>query len=279
MLAKQLIHLAGADAAGLILGARVPIVLTSRADRAEARVASCALAQLFVHRARSVVGEVVGKRWGNGGMTDAILALNAGSSSLKFALYEAGSLAPLCRARPVRPRWSGSVRDLRTAGACRGRAARPALRTRRGRGVAPRRDRARAWTHPAGGGAPGRAWRDATSPRPSASMTRFLAALDRLAPLAPATPAHNLVAIRAVAATWPGLPQVACFDTAFHRTQPRLAQLFAIPRALSDEGLVRYGFHGLSYAHVADLLPDLAGERAEGRVIVAHLGHGRACAP
>ncbi len=64
MLAKQLIHLAGADAAGLILGARVPIVLTSRADRAEARVASCALAQLFVHRARSVVGEVVGEGGG-----------------------------------------------------------------------------------------------------------------------------------------------------------------------------------------------------------------------
>ena len=100
-----------------------------------------------------------------------------------------------------------------------------------------------------------------------------LARLDRLVPLAPAHQPVALAGIRAVAEAWPGLLQVACFDTAFHRTQPCLAQLFPIPRALSDEGLLRYGFHGLSYEHVAAVLPEVAGPRAEGRVIVAHLGH------
>lgn len=72
----------------------------------------------------------------------------------------------------------------------------------------------------------------------------------------------------------PELPQVACFDTSFHRTQPRLAQLFALPRTLSDDGIIRYGFHGLSYEYIAGVLPDHMGPRADGRVIVAHLGNG-----
>jgi acetate kinase len=101
-----------------------------------------------------------------------------------------------------------------------------------------------------------------------------LAGLDRLAPLAPAHQPHNLAGIRALARARPGLPQVACFDTAFHRTQPRLAQLFALPRALSDEGILRYGFHGLSYEYIASVLPAHLGPAAEGRVLVAHLGGG-----
>ncbi len=100
-----------------------------------------------------------------------------------------------------------------------------------------------------------------------------LARLDRLVPLAPAHQPLALAGIRAVAEAWLGLLQVASFDTAFHRTQPCLAQLFPIPRALGDEGLLRYGFHGLSYEHVAAVLPEVAGPRAEGRVIVAYLGH------
>ncbi len=99
-------------------------------------------------------------------------------------------------------------------------------------------------------------------------------ALRRLTPLAPAHQPHNLAGVRAVADLWPAIPQVAAFDTAFHRTQPRLAQLFALPRALAEEGVLRYGFHGLSYQHIADVLPRYAGDRADGRVIVAHLGHG-----
>lgn len=98
--------------------------------------------------------------------------------------------------------------------------------------------------------------------------------LRSLAPLAPGHQPHNLAGIEAVARRWPDTPQVACFDTAFHRTMPDLAQLYAIPRRMSDAGVIRYGFHGLSYAYIASILPTLAGERATGRVIVAHLGHG-----
>jgi acetate kinase len=72
----------------------------------------------------------------------------------------------------------------------------------------------------------------------------------------------------------PELPQVACFDTAFHRTQPAVAQRFALPRELTAAGVRRYGFHGLSYEYIADALPAHLGERAEGRVVVAHLGNG-----
>jgi acetate kinase len=102
-----------------------------------------------------------------------------------------------------------------------------------------------------------------------------LARLDALCPLAPGHQPYNLMGIRAVAARWPDCPQIACFDTAFHRTRPRHAQLFALPRALSDEGILRYGFHGLSYDHISAQLPEVLGPTtAKGRVIVAHLGSG-----
>jgi len=93
-------------------------------------------------------------------------------------------------------------------------------------------------------------------------------------PLAPLHQPHNVAAIRAVAKWRPDVAQVACFDTSFHRSQDRLAQLFALPRALSDEGIIRYGFHGLSYDYIASILPGHLGESASGRVIVAHLGNG-----
>lgn len=98
--------------------------------------------------------------------------------------------------------------------------------------------------------------------------------LEALVPLAPLHQPHNLSAIRTVAAWRPDLRQIACFDTGFHRTQDRLATLFALPRALTDEGVIRYGFHGLSYDYIASILPDQLGPRADGRVVVAHLGNG-----
>ena len=101
-----------------------------------------------------------------------------------------------------------------------------------------------------------------------------LSELAQLIPLAPLHQPHNLAAIRAVAGWQANLPQVACFDTSFHRTQDRLAQLFALPRDLTDEGIIRYGFHGLSYDYIAGILPEHLGTRADGRVIVAHLGNG-----
>ncbi|WP_372886727.1 acetate/propionate family kinase [Shimia sp.] len=96
----------------------------------------------------------------------------------------------------------------------------------------------------------------------------------QLAPLAPSHQPHNLAGITALEELWPEIPQVACFDTAFHRSQPRLAQMFAIPRALTDAGVLRYGFHGLSYEFIASQLPGYLGDAAKGRVIVLHLGHG-----
>ncbi len=101
---------------------------------------------------------------------------------------------------------------------------------------------------------------------------RVIADLEQLTPLAPLHQPHNLAAIRALAEVAPGLPQVACFDTAFHRTQPRVAQLFALPRALIESGVRRYGFHGLSYEYIAYRLPHYAPEAR--KVVVAHLGSG-----
>jgi acetate kinase len=101
-----------------------------------------------------------------------------------------------------------------------------------------------------------------------------LAKLEALCALAPLHQPHNLAGIRAVAAVQPELPQVACFDTAFHRSHPELADWFALPRRLYDEGIRRYGFHGLSYEYIASALPEVAPEIAERRVVVAHLGSG-----
>jgi acetate kinase len=98
--------------------------------------------------------------------------------------------------------------------------------------------------------------------------------LDRLVPLAPLHQPHNLAAIRAMRTIAPNAPQVACFDTSFHRTQPRVAQEFALPRAMTAKGILRYGFHGLSYEYIASVLPRVAPENARGRVVAAHLGNG-----
>jgi len=99
-------------------------------------------------------------------------------------------------------------------------------------------------------------------------------ALEKLTPLAPLHEPHNLAAIRALRETRPELPQIACFDTAFHRTHPQLADLYALPWEFYEAGVRRYGFHGLSYEYIAATLPQAAPEIANGRVIVAHLGSG-----
>jgi acetate kinase len=102
-----------------------------------------------------------------------------------------------------------------------------------------------------------------------------LAELRRLIPLAPLHQPHHVAAIEAIARSHPALPQIACFDTAFHHGQPAVAAAFALPRRLAEEGVRRYGFHGLSYEYIAGVLPDHLGpEAAEGRVVVAHLGAG-----
>jgi acetate kinase len=103
---------------------------------------------------------------------------------------------------------------------------------------------------------------------------RVIAALSELIPLAPLHQPHNLAAIRAIAQTAPSVPQVACFDTAFHRTQSDVAQEYGLPTALTAKGIRRYGFHGLSYEYIASVLPQVAPEHADGRLVIAHLGNG-----
>ncbi|MDE2462150.1 MAG: acetate/propionate family kinase [Alphaproteobacteria bacterium] len=104
---------------------------------------------------------------------------------------------------------------------------------------------------------------------------RVIRQLRALVPLAPLHQPHNLAAIEAMAARHPKLPQIACFDTAFHMGQPDLATRFGLPQALYDEGVHGYGFHGLSYDYVARQLPQVMGaQAAEGRIVVAHLGSG-----
>ncbi|HWJ07075.1 MAG TPA: acetate/propionate family kinase [Steroidobacteraceae bacterium] len=98
--------------------------------------------------------------------------------------------------------------------------------------------------------------------------------LDRYVPLAPLHQPHNLATIRAMLQRLPGVPQIACFDTAFHRTVPAVAQRFALPARFTEAGVRRYGFHGLSYEYIASQLPALDPRAAAGRTVVFHLGNG-----
>jgi len=104
----------------------------------------------------------------------------------------------------------------------------------------------------------------------AASLTE----LERLVPLAPLHQPHNLAGIRAAMRTFPRAAQVACFDTAFHRRQPWVADTFALPRRFFDRGIRRYGFHGLSYDFISRYLRHAHPRLAQGRVVIAHLGNG-----
>jgi len=110
--------------------------------------------------------------------------------------------------------------------------------------------------------------------RPCRVDADVLTALTALIPLAPLHQPHNLSPVRLLAKSHPDLPQIACFDTGFHASNDPLVSHYALPRDLTDTGIRRYGFHGLSYEYIASTLPDFLGTRAEGRVVVAHLGGG-----
>jgi acetate kinase len=213
-------------------------------------------------------------------MAESILVLNAGSSSIKFSVFALGERDRLTLDA------TGQVEGIGTqprfvARDADGAALRDetfALEGQDGHGQAMRKlggwlrerladDRLLAVGHRVVHGGVDHA-------RPVAIDDRVLASLERLVPLAPLHQPHNLAAIRAVRAQMPDLLQVACFDTAFHRGHPELADWFALPRRLYDEGIRRYGFHGLSYEYIAHALPEVAPEIAEGRVVVAHLGSG-----
>ncbi|RIL02168.1 MAG: acetate kinase [Proteobacteria bacterium] len=202
-------------------------------------------------------------------MAAAILVLNAGSSSLKGSLFAAddGALALLAH---------GEIASLARA---------PRFTSEDGAG---RRVAERHWTeseslthdaaldHWMGLAAVGhRVVHGGTAfAQPVRVDADVLARLEALEPLAPLHQPHNLAPIRRLLAESPDLPQVACFDTAFHRTNPRTATLFALPLAWEAAGVRRYGFHGLSYESIAAQLPQVDARAAAGRTIVLHLGNG-----
>ncbi|MFY0618111.1 acetate/propionate family kinase [Shimia sp.] len=202
-------------------------------------------------------------------MTRAFLVLNAGSSSIKYAVYTTDS----------KKMFSGQVDRIGLGPAYNDGTEEIALPVARDATHATILD----WLLPHIEGLSdtlnivGAGHRVVHGGRDFAAPARVtedvIAKLQTLAPLAPGHQPHNLAGIKAVDRRWPGIPQVACFDTAFHRTQPRIAQLFAIPRALADDGVLRYGFHGLSYHYISTQLPHHL-DRPNGKVIVAHLGNG-----
>lgn len=213
-------------------------------------------------------------------MSGQVLVLNSGSSSIKFALYSA-------TAAPLRV-LHGTIADL---------GARPRFSASDEAGAPldfklPPGSRDRPLTH----GSAVRWLIDRVAETQGASRMlgvghrvvhggerhvqpvrvdpEVLAYLERLTPMAPLHQPHDLGAIRELMAAQPGLLQVACFDTEFHRTMPPRATTFALPHELTASGVRRYGFHGLSYEYIAGVLPEHLGAGADARVVVAHLGNG-----
>jgi acetate kinase len=212
-------------------------------------------------------------------MTEAIVALNAGSSSLKFQVF-AREKSPSMRLRGqierigVAPRFT--VKDAKgTEVAARD------LTAAEGRDHAACLAHLVAWlrARESGGFTLGAVGHRVSHggiefTRPARVDAQVLARLAALEPLSPLHQPFNLAPIRRLLETAPDVPQVACFDTAFHTTQPKLAKLFAIPKRFYDEGVLRYGFHGISYEYIAARLPEVAPDIARKRVVVAHLGSG-----
>lgn len=213
-------------------------------------------------------------------MTNAILVLNAGSSSLKFAVYPAAQedCGPLIRGKiaGIGTKPVFSARDTEGRVLPPGDFAAIAPDTGADDLIPDLMDWLAAHLGAVTLIAAGhRVVHGGREHRRPVLLTRtVLDALQTLIPLAPMHQPHNLSAIASVAAKAPELPQVACFDTSFHQTQDPLAQMFALPRALTEEGVIRYGFHGLSYEYIANVLPGHLGQKSEGRIVVAHLGSG-----
>jgi acetate kinase len=210
-------------------------------------------------------------------MNGCIAVINAGSSSIKFALYDAEPSEPIL--------YRGQIEKIGVS---------PSLRVKNAKGdpVEERGWPAKGFDHRAATqeilttavaltkearvlGVGHRVAHGGTKyAEPIRVDSEVIAALSALTPLAPLHQPHNLAPIAAIAEAAPKLPQVACFDTAFHRSQPNMAQLFGLPRRFSEAGVRRYGFHGLSYEYVASRLARIAAELADARVVIAHLGNG-----
>ena len=212
-------------------------------------------------------------------MADAIAVLNAGSSSLKFSLYAAGDgdLDLVARGQAeglfTSPKFvakdrNGSVVDQKAWGdglKLGHEGALDYLVKVLGEHYSGHRLAAVGHRVVHGG---------LEYTRPTRVDAGVVDALEKYVPLAPLHQPHNLAPIRLLLARDPKLPQVACFDTAFHRAQPEVAQAFALPRRITDRGVVRYGFHGLSYEYIAQALPRVDARSASGKTVVLHLGNG-----
>lgn len=212
-------------------------------------------------------------------MDGPILVLNAGSSSLKFALFDGAPEEPMALVR-------GRVEGLHDRPAFRAQnAAGEIIDSKQwpdGERVDQRAALAQvlAWL----GAHYGNLSIAAVAHRvvhggvdyaaPVRVDERVLDDLQKLAPLAPLHQPHNVAIIRLLRESRPALPQIACFDTAFHHTQPEVAQRIALPDEYVRQGVRRYGFHGLSYEYIAAVLPQLAPRAATGRTVVLHLGNG-----
>ncbi len=210
-------------------------------------------------------------------MADAVLVLNAGSSSLKFSLYELADGAPLLLQRGQLEGLATNSRFVAETGDGTKFAEHNWYRPLGHDGamtylVSHLKQTLAAFTLRAVGHRVVHGGTRYTQPvRVDAAVAAYLATL---VPLAPLHQPHNLAPIRALLANSPGMVQVACFDTSFHRTQPEVAQAFALPPEITDRGVRRYGFHGLSYEYIAGVLPGVDAAAARGRTVVAHLGNG-----
>ena len=211
-------------------------------------------------------------------MTQALLVINAGSSSIKFALYTVADGVPTPRYRGQADGLGASIGSLQIRDNEGERLLHEELPESDGHDEA--LDRALNWLeqrlegHELVGAGHRVVHGGPEFSRPVRITHSCLHELERFRELAPLHQPHNLRAIHAVARVRPHLPQVACFDTAVHRQQPRVAQRFALPRQYENKGVLRYGFHGLSYEYIASVLPEHDRRAAEGRTIVAHLGNG-----
>jgi acetate kinase len=210
-------------------------------------------------------------------MSESVAAINAGSSSIKFAIYEASIDPQLI--------FNGQIEGI-------GVAPRLKVKDADGRLVGNREWSASQLNHEAATRHILEIARDLGSGRPIIGVghrvvhggteysspirvdAHLLEKLTELIPLAPLHQPHNLAPMRAILEAAPNLPQVACFDTAFHRSQTHLAQSFAIPRKLTAAGIRRYGFHGISYEFLTARLQEMFPALAAARVIMAHLGNG-----
>ena len=226
---------------------------------------------------------------GNRSASENILAINCGSSSLKFALY---LLSPAeTRQEQEQLWWSGSIERIgepdsffQVAG---GPDARPGAMVRQQVRVGDQKEALGLLfdqlDEQTGTGPPTAVGHrivhgGSAYDQPQLITDDVIAELSRLIPLAPLHLPVEIAAVDAVRMRYPSLPQVACFDTAFHRTMPRVAQLYGLPRRFLDAGIVRYGFHGLSYEYVmSEFTRELGGDAdlvRRQRLVIAHLGNG-----